>query len=452
MKKKILIPLFLFLIPAALGMWLLVRRGPVAGAPEDTPASFRVETFGGGLLYRHSDAQTPLRALRWLPPQADGIQALQVVTQNDRQRLVVFKEGKQITDLLIPRPAGVREGFFNFAELPEAIVLPDVAVLLYRSANPSAGELPLVVAHDLPSGMLRWVHRAAGEHLALAAATADPAVYLWGPTSPVLRLPLGLQKGERVGSTPFRATVAALDMPEEIKTVSAFASTGPGSFLLAHSAGLASLTNGKEWKHWPMPIQTQLHFSDNRSALAVSKGFWWQPFPGKLLQVKADGTPIGTEVNLQDPPDPWTKDRLLLKLRGTDPQGNLWFSLALPTMTSAVATPPSPSPVEASAEKSDPAPTTEPTSISEASRPLADTEEWSTYLALGLERAYRWHPERRLLQPINLTGLWNKMAFPMGVNRPSALPDFQPASGSVLVESGSSAWSLPLETLIKSGN
>lgn len=453
MKKKLLFTALLVTVPVAAGLWLLVRRGPVVAAPSDAPAAFQTESFGAGILFRYSDNQTPLRALKWLPPQSDGIQALQVVTQNDRQRLIIFKDGKQIADSLIARPAGIREGFFNFAELPEAIVLPDLAILLYRSANPSAGELPVVVAQNLATGELRWVHRAAGEHLVLAPDAKDGAVYLYGPTSPVLRLPLALQKGEQVGPTPFRLAAKAMDMPEEIKLISDFLPTGPKSFLLAHSAGLSSYSGNKEWKHWPMPTPSTLTYADARSVLAESKGYWWQPFPGKLIQVKSDGMPAGAETHLPEPVEPWSKDRDLLRLRGADPFGNLWFSLASPITSSPVATPeppgnPEPAPTEnqesAAAERSVPKPET-------PSAPV-DTREWETYLSLGMDRVYRWNPERRVLQSIDISAFWAALTYPPGMNRPASPPALLPGSGAVVVESGSTAWRIPLETLFKSGN
>ena len=451
--KKILAAVLLFSLPIILGAWLLVRRGSVVNAPEDTPSTFRTEPFGIGTLYRHSGEQAPLRALRWLAPQPDGIQALQVVTQSDRQRLVLFRDGNQVADLLVPRPSGIREGFFNFAELSEAIILPDLAILFYRSANPSGGELPLVVAQELATGELRWVHRAAGDHIVPTSDAKDEAVYLYGSTSPVLRLPLALQKAERPGSTPFRGALKPMEMPEEIQTISGFLPTSAGSFLLAHAAGISAFSPNKGWRHWPMPSQGSLTFTDSRSTLAASKGYWWQPFPGKLIQVQADGTPLGTEVSLPAPAEPWSRDRALLRLMGADPSGNLWFSLAAPSMSSPVATPepqPSGEPPPAAVSGTDAA--SEEVLKSGTTPPLADSDEWTSYLARGLDRAYLWHPEQRILRQVDLSKFWTTLAFPPGLNRPATFPNLRPATGAALVESGSTAWRIPLEALIKTSN
>jgi len=451
--KKILIPVVLVLMPVSFGLWLLLRRGHATAPPEDTPAIFQAEAFGNGTVFRYSDEQTPLRALKWLPPQPDNVQALQVVTQNDRQRVVLFKGRKQIGDYLISRPMGVREGFFNFAELAEAIVLPDIAVLLYRSANPSAGELPLLIAQDLKEGNLRWVHRAPGEHIVLAPDPKDAAIFLYGPTSAVIRLPLALQQSERIGATPFRSNIKAMEMPEEIKSVSDFLPTGPRSFLVAHSGGLSSFAGIGEWKHTPMPTQKPFAFADDRSVLAASKGIWWQPFPGTIFRVKPDGSPADAEASIPEPDDPWAKDRRLLRLKGVDPLGNFWFSLATPVASSPIATPETPQKNESEATET---PETPVPTLGEAkldANPIsAETPEWSAYLSQGLERTYLWHPERRTLKRINLTSIWTTLTTPPGMNRPAAFPNFQPASGTVLMESGSAAWSIPLESLIRKGN
>ena len=217
--------------------------------------TFKIEVYGPGTLLHYADGQTPLRALRWLAPLPGGIQAVQVLTQSDRQRLVLFQNGAMIANLLVPRPTGVREGFFNFAELREAIVLPgDVAVLLYRSTDASSGEMPLVIAMDLATQATRWVHRAPGEHFALGRDANSGCVFLFGPTA-ILRLPLALQKGERIGEMPFRVGLKPIELPEEIKTPSDLLPTGPWSFLLAHGGGLSSYSENRGWKHWPTPSE-----------------------------------------------------------------------------------------------------------------------------------------------------------------------------------------------------
>lgn len=445
--KKILIPLICLFALLGTGLWLLVKRSPVEIPQSETPAAFRIEPFGPGLVIQYADGQTPLRAMRWLAPIQGGIQPVQVVTQSDRQRLLLFQNATLISNLLVPRPAGVREGFFNFAELHEAIVVPgDVAVLLYRSADASTGELPLIIAMDLSTQATRWVHRAPGEHLALGGDSQDAAVFLHGSDNPMLRLPLALKKGEQLGSTPFRATAKPIPLPDEIKGVCDLLPTGAWTFLVAHAGGLSSYSESKGWKHWqPLSVAT-LTFADAKPAVVGSgKTYWWQPFPGVVTQVQADGTPTATyDAAALAPPEPWAKDGALLRLKGADPAGNLWFTLAIPSEASPVATPADTAgaPPEAAASKAHSE--GELTPEVPATEPSATTGSWTTYAAEGLDRLYRWNPERRTLAGITLTDFWTALALPQGVNRPAGFPAFDPASGQLLLQSGPTALLLPL--------
>jgi len=444
--KKILIPLICLLALLATGLWLLVRRRPVEIPPAETQAAFRTEPSGPGLLIRYDDGQTPLRALHWLTPTRGGMQPVQVLTQSDRQRFLLFQNGTMIVNLLVPRPSGVREGFFNFAELRDAIVVPgDVAVLLYRSADASTAELPLVIALDLSTQAPRWVHRAPGERLALGGDSPEASVFLYGSGSQVLRLPIALRKGEQIGSTPFRSGLKALEMPEEIKELDDLLPTGAQSFLATHTGGLSSYSESKGWKHWQPQGVPSLPFPDFRAVLGSSgRTYWWQPFPGVVTQVKADGTPIATyDSDALAPPEPWDKDGKLLSLKGVDPSGNLWFTLAIPAEPSPVATPAEPpaQPKGTSEPPDDPgkAPVPEATPTPE--------EQWTVYAAAGRERLYRWNPEGRALSGTTLTDFWTALPLPQGVNRSKDFPAFAPESGRLLVESGSTAWLVPLEAL-----
>lgn len=440
MKKALALLLF-FLALAGAGLWMLVRREPGTAPPEEAAAGFQVEPFGAGFLYRYADGQTPLRALKWMPPLPGGIQILQVVSQSNRQRVVVFRHGVQTADFHLPRPEGLREGFFNFAELVDAHVAGDLALLLYSSSSTTSGELPLVIALELPSGSLRWVHRAAGQRLALGPEAKDRAVFLFGVDTPILRLPLELAKDERLGPTPARKGIKAVDLPEEIKTVSDLLPTGSWGFLVAHGSGLSAYSSAKGWIHHPLPAPGPHAFRDSHGVLASARGFWWQPSPGSLLSVSAEGEPTGPGDLLPQPPQPWERDRTLLRLKGADPQGNLWFTLATPLTPSPLATPESTAPQE-------------PGAVAPASaeaQPL-ESEEWAAHLARGLDRLYRWNPERRSLQVVLLPRAWPALPLPKGIVRPSACRDLNPASGDLLVESGPVGYRTPLETLVNSGN
>ncbi len=447
--KKILIPALCLSALAAGCFWLLVRRGPSGAPPPEPPATFRIEASGPGTLLQYANGQTPLRALRWLAPLPGGIQPVQILTQSDRQRLVLFQAGEVLASLAVPRPAGVREGFFNFAELRDAIVLPgDVAVLLYRPADASSGELPLIIAMDLATQSARWVHRAQSDRLALGGDSRNGSVFLLGPTT-VLRLPLPLQSGERMNNTPYRPNPKPIDLAKEIKGPADLLPTGPRSFLLAHAGGLSSYSESKGWTHWPMPSGASLAFPDSPPRLAQGKGYWWQPIPGRILQIKADGTPVASfDSEALAPAQPWAKDGALLRLRGADPSGNLWFSLATPSIPASVATPEELTPE--TKEGAAPGDSTEKAWKPEGSTSsvaLTPQDDWGLYCSQGLERVYRWNPERRTLHGGTLSELWGTLAPPLGLSRPSGLQDFRPESGHILVESGPTAWFLPLEAL-----
>lgn len=441
--KKILVPALCLGALVAGGLWFLARRGPAGAPPAETTVAFKAEAFGLGTLMQYADGQTPLRALRWLPPLSGGIQAVQVLTQGDRQGVVLFQHGAMLANFVVPRPSGVREGFFNFAELRDVIVLPgDVAVLLYRSADATSAEMPLIIAMDFATQAPRWVHRAIGERIALGGDSKNGSVFLFGPTT-ILRLPLALQKGERINDTPFRPGLKAMALPEEIQAASDLLPTGSWSFLLAHAGGLSSFAERKGWQHWSTPSAGALSFPDARPTLAQGKGYWWQPFPGRIIQIKADGTPMASfDAATLAPAEPWARDGALLKLCGADPSGNLWFSLAIPASPSSVATPePPPSNGEASDSESK----------GKAWNPegalTAAQDDWNVYCSKGLERVYRWNPEHRAILGRALAEAWGALALPPNLNRPSGLQNFHPESGHILVESGPVAWFLPLEAL-----
>ena len=449
--KKILIPAFCLLVILGTALWFLVRRSPVQVPPAESQAAFTAEASGSGMLIHYGDGQTPLRALRWLQPGPEGIQAVQLLTQSDRQRLVLFKNGTMIANLLVACPSGVREGFFNFAELCDAIVFPgDVAVLLYRSADASTGELPLLLAVDLPSQATRWVHRAAGERLALSTDAKEGSVFLFGAATPIVRLPIALQKGEKTGSTPFRTAARSIDLPEEVKNLAELVATGPWGFLAAHAHGLSSYSWSKGWTHHPQPPAPSLAFADARPALAaLGKTYWWQPFPGTLSQVKADGSTVVTyEAAALAPPEPWAKDSALMSLRGVDPSGQLWFTLATPSAPPSIATPAEPT-SEPHGEAAPP-PSTEKEWRAEGSATEASpipAEDWATYASQGLERIYRWDPTHKSLSGRPLAEFWTDLALPQNVNRPAGFPRFRPESGQLLLESGPTAWVIPIGAL-----
>ena len=142
-----------------LGLWCTIRRKPGALPPSgEEQAAFRVEAVARGTLLTYSDPQTPLRSLRWLP----GGHLHRPGGHPERSPAdLALQERRLSRASWSPSRLGVREGFFRIAELRDALVTEgDVALLLY--AIPAREELPLVLALDLATKEIRWIHRAAG--------------------------------------------------------------------------------------------------------------------------------------------------------------------------------------------------------------------------------------------------------------------------------------------------
>lgn len=404
-----------------LGLWCTIRRKPGALPPSgEEQAAFRVEAVARGTLLTYSDPQTPLRSLRWLP----GATCIaQVVTQSDRQQVSLFKNGA-FASFLVPKPAGVREGFFRIAELRDALVTEgDVALLLY--AIPGTEELPLVLALDLAAKEIRWIHRAAGEKLVLTEGPEGVA-YLFGPSSPPVRLPLALASGERTSPTGVRSAAKTIDLPPEVLDITDLKPTGAWTFLLAHKGGLSAYLGSKGWVHHPAPEGAPAWFPQAGGTLGGSdKRFWWQPFPGALVQVLGDGTPKALWRDLPTA-EPFPRDAALLRLLGSDGDGMLWFELAVPS------TPPPPAESAPADAPAGAAPTTTLT-----------LDDWPAYAAQGLDRIYRWDSRKRVLQRFP----WASLTVPKGFSRPVRGQRLRPESGSLLLEQGSSAWLVPLTEL-----
>jgi hypothetical protein len=420
MKKRVIAGLVAGLLLT--GLWWTIRRRPGAVPPgEDNPVMFRVEAVERGSLIRYDDPRTPLRSLRWLPPLPGGLVAVQVVTQSDRQQLALFKNGLFQVNYTVPKPAGVRDGFFRLAELREArVVEDDVAVLLYMA--PGTEELPLLVALDLKTKDIRWSHRALGERLVMT----EGVLYLFGPSTPPVRLPLALASGERTSPAGLRSAARSIELSPEILEIADLKPTGSWTFLLAHQGGLSSYLGSKGWEHHALPGAAPDLFKGVRSTLGGSgKTHWWQPFPGRVLQVLADGTPKATWSEFPTA-EPFALDANLLHLLGIDGDGRLWFDLAAPTE------PPAPTPGTQWKPEDPAAPST---SIS-----LID---WQTYLGQGLDRLYCWDPQQKLLQRFK----WAALAVPPGFPRPANGLKIAPDAGALLLENGATAWWLPLSAL-----
>lgn len=442
--KKLLLPVLgaAALLAAGFGVWSLAQRHR-ADAPDTLSASTDVPLFepsasgAGTLLELKPRADMPLRSVHFLRPLPDGYALAQVLTQSDRQMVALFHNGQLAQLLSIPRPAGVGEGFFRLAALADAALVPDDALLLLYRGNGS--EAPLVLAFDLKSQSLRWAQQAAGEHLSLPLEPRPRVVYLWGASSAVWRLPLELGKRESLGPKPQRPGLEPVALAQDVKAVSDFLPTGDDGFLIAHAGGLAAWQGAEGWSYQALPAPPPLSFPGFAGVLAQTGSTrWWQPWPGQLLQVKADGSPLRAEelsglVTAQDK----GRDTQLLRLLGGDGSGALLFALTSPDL-SAPAAPPATAPVSSAA-----APVS---SAAAAPDPGAERLLWDDYVKQGLDRLYRWKPSDKAAEAVDLGARWPALHAPDGVSAP-APADFRPGSGAYLLGSEQHRWWLPLDAV-----
>lgn len=441
MRKALLLSLLALALLGGLGggaAWL-ARRPAHAGPPEDEGAqSVSVKAEGPGSLLEMQDGGLPLRSLRWIGPVPGGAVVAQVATQSDRQQVAVIQGGRSLGLFQVPRPAGIGEGLFNHAELVDAVYAEgDALVLAYRPLAGSEGDPVVVLALDLASRALRWCHRAPGERLASGGTGRDVAVFLWGRTTPLQRLPLALQKGEKEGVSPVRTVLKPYEKPEEVGALSDFLPTGGWTFLAAHSKGLSAFNGtAKGWTHLPSPPPSRLGFPEPRGALAqAGKRFWWQPEPGAVVPVQADGTPIAeAEAPILAVPDP-ALDAPMLKLFGGDAEGRLWFTLAAPTLRAL--------PVPKPAQEGEP----EPPAPEAPEFTSAELLAWELHLKGDLGRIYVFDPAKKVLSRLAWAEAWPALRPPEGFARPAKEAGLRPAAGGALFTAERGAWWLPLGAL-----
>jgi hypothetical protein len=440
---------FLLLGGLAGGLAWVVRRPALAGPPEDEGAqSVKVTPAGEGLLLEIQDGGLPMRSLRWTGPLPGGVVVAQASTQSDRQQVAVLKEGRSLGLFLVPRPGGVGEGLFNHAELRDAVLAEgDLLVLLYRPLAGSEVDPVLVLALDLPSRTLRWCHRAPGEHLALAGNGKDAAVILWGRNTPIQRLPLALQKGEREGAAPVRDLFKPYELPEEVGERRSLVPTGAWTFLLAHAGGLSAYNGSvKGWAHLPAPPEHALGFPQPKGVVVkAGDRYWWQPEPGAVVPVQADATPLAeAEPQVLAVPEP-ALDGPMLQLFGGDADGRLWFTLAAPTLRAPVPRPPAKGEAAGGeAAEGDAAQAAAP------AVPEFTAEEllaWETHLRGDLGRLYVLDPAKRSLHRVAWAEAWPVLGAPEGFARPALAAGVKPEAGGALFTSDLGAWWVPLKAL-----
>ncbi len=412
---KLLVGIGLVLALLGGGLWWSLRRQPSAAPLDDPGSTFTVQASGPGQLITFQAAQIPLRSLHWLVTLPGGILAAQVLSQSDRQRVVLFRDGMRQDTLLVLKPVGVGDGFWRFAALREAALVADgTLLLLYQPGDPGSTELPLALALDVASQQVRWFIR--GDFTRMAVTPGSEAVYLFGGKGPIQRVALNQPSLHPAPTT--------IDLPPELQQVEALLPTGAASFLASHRNGLSCYRNAA-WTHFPAPEEPGVNCPDFHSGLArAGKDIWWQALPGQMVKVHPDGTPgLAWRGELPEA-DAFAKDARLLRLLGADPSGALWFALASPAPTATQQPPANPPDAD-----------------------VPPAEDWGAYAAAGLDRLYRWNPARKALERIALPSLWPTLNPPPGMAPPALGQGLVPAAGALLAEGARCAWWLPLGAL-----
>ncbi len=468
--KKAMIVLGVLCLLAVGGAWWFMRGSTAAVSLDEASTGFSATNQGAGRLLRFQDGGTPLRIFQWLKPVSGGAVVAQVLTQTDRQQIALFQNGQLMSQMHVARPDGVSDGFYRFAQLRDAVIVPgDVAVLLYRAQDATSADMPVILALDLKTQGIRWCHRAVAEHLSLGGTPGKPddsVVFAYSVQGDVVRLPLALQKGEREGAKPPRAAAVAIELSPEIDSVTGFIATSHSTFIISHRKGLSAFLGEKGWNNISNPAPSDLGFVEPKSSLAIAgHTIWWQPEPGQLIGVKPDGTPVAkwssTTFNI---PAASAKDAELLQLLGADPTGKLWFGLAAPTLAFSAPLPqpptPTPTPTTSSSTAVSPATdtgwkaeghatTTAPVNDSTTRAPAQalDRSAWEAYLRLGLDRLYCWDPASGAVRRVSWTECWRNLGPPSDFSIPMGDGDLHPAAGGFLFGSGTQAWWLPLDAL-----
>jgi hypothetical protein len=452
-------------VVAGAGLGWAVRRQPARASLADEADGFAVTASGAGRLIQFQDTRVPLRAFRWLPPQPGGVLVAQVLGQNDRQRVAWFRDGVEQGLLLVLKPVGVADGFWNFAALDAAVPAPDGTLVLAYKAEPGTGadapegRNPLVLGLDPASQQVRWWYRGSFEHLALGAGP-EPSLYLYAAKGPIARL--ALPKDPVQGPL---APVEKIDLPADLAQVDALLPTAPGRLLVAHPGGLAAWRRGSGWTTGTVVGERGLPCKDWKAALASAGAeAWWQPAPGTLVRVRPDGR-AGAPWHARLPEDdPFAPDAQLLRLLGTAPDGSVWFDLATP----APANPAGPAAPAAEGapgaegwtpEGRTPEGRTPAAPAPPGANPDATAEEdgepggdgpgfdWAAYAARGLDRVYRWRPGAKELERVALAQAWPGLNPPAAVPAPGPGLRPAPAAGGLVAEGNRCAWWVPLAAL-----
>ena len=459
-------PLIIGLLLAAAiggGGWWLLRRP--TGRPPDEQGSAAFSTRDGreGWLIQHLDEQVPLRAFRWLPLRGDGLLVAQLITQNDEQQVHLFKQGRLRGSWKLERPGTATAGFFRFAELKEALLADDsTLLLLYAAGSGSAPEESLLLALDLGRGSVRWSLRLEGSRCIRGGEPKNPGVFVWGAPKTIQWVPLNVAAGK----TP---TVKPLDLPAPIQSPADLLPMGADRFLLAHGLGLSSFAGPKGWVHLPLPARPAFPACPGVPGRLVrgSGSLWWQPYPGTLFEVGAEG-PSVREVPLNaGAGDGPSRDLRLLRLLGADGKGGLWFGLASPNLEVPAPTPapataaldqpgqpdaPQPgAPQPGAPGPGAPGPGTEapagPVPVLPPAPSPEEIEAWRRHLAGGLGRVYRRPVDGGSLRLYDWGRRWRSGPEPPGFPPPQGDAGLRPEAGFLVLGAERSICWLPLQAL-----
>jgi hypothetical protein len=415
------------------GLWLGLRHQPSGSLLDDAPNPFLVEAGAPGRLITFRDPQVPLRALRWVGPARTGLLAAQVLTQSDRQQVVFFRDGQALPLVQVPKPAAMGDGAWRLAVLSEVVELPGGGAALLYTAPDAAVADGVVVALDLAAAEVKWTHRGAFQHMALAEGT-DAALYLYGGKAPILRLALAAAKAAEPGRALPQGAVKAVELPPELAAVDALLPTGGAAFLVSHAKGLSAFLGAKGWLHYPAPEDRGVACTGWRSTVVLAgRKRWWQAVPGRLTQIFPDGMPAADwlpEGFAAD--DPFAPDARLLRLLGAEAGGALWFTVAAPAP-----------PVAAAPGVAAPAPAEEAKSPEEATQAM----DWAAYAGKGLDRVYRWDDTHKRLERCSWAEAQAALKAPPGVGALGPDSLLRPEAASLLVEGNRSVWWLPLRAL-----
>lgn len=443
--KRILVPtLGLLLVVLTLGAGWLMRRGP-AGAPpqgEDRPL-FAVQAAGQGQLIEFQPSEIPIRTLRWSRPVPGGAAVAQVLTQSGRQQALLFVDGHAEAKVTLERPADVPENVFHFAELQDAALLPGRLLLLLYRAVPAGGD-NLLVAWNLQKGAIQWTFRGAGNRLALSPR--GRTAFLFGPEAPVQILQLTGKDGLPLAA-PSPATV---DLPMGAPGFTDLLATGPADFLATGGDGLSIWKNGA-WNRIPPPARSPLGFAASGDSLArTGDRFWWQPEPGQLIQVTADGSQAAPQELGPLLPSAQAQDAALLHLLGADPQGSLWFApvapdFAPPPTNTSIPGIPAPQPAVGAPVPAPTGPDAQAVVPPGPAAPVPSLQEtWEPYLKAGLDRLYRWKPGSPAMESVRWAAAWPRLGAPAVIPMPTGDGGLVPGSGGFLLGGQEHRWWLPL--------